>query len=196
MNYLAHLFLANGTPESLIGNLLGDFAKGSVKSLYTAEIRKGIELHRSVDTYTDAHHIFRSSKRLIADRRRRFSGIMVDVFYDHFLAKHWNEYSDVSLDAFSSRVYAILADNQAILPASLLQLIPLMKAHDLLASYKQIEGIDNALKRIATRIKWQNNLGGGIEDLIANYQQLEADFCTFFPELINYAQTYCYQEEF
>lgn len=194
MNYLAHLFLAKNTPESLIGNLLGDFAKGSVKSLYTEEIRKGIELHRSVDTYTDAHYIFRSSKRLIAQPRRRFSGIMIDVFYDHFLARYWSEYSEVSLEAFSSRVYTILADNQAILPESLLQIVPTMKAHDLLASYKEIRGIDRALKRIATRIKWQNNLGDGIDDLIANYQQLEADFRAFFPEVVDYAQTYCYQE--
>lgn len=193
MNYLAHLFLAKDTPESLIGNLLGDFAKGSVKSLYTEEIRKGIELHRSVDTYTDSHHIFRSSKRLIAQPRRKFSGILVDVFYDHFLARHWSEYSDVALDAFSSRVYAILADNQAILPQSLLQIIPMMKAYDLLASYQEIGGIDRALSRIATRIRWQNNLADGTEDLIANYQQLEADFCAFFPELIHYVQTYCYQ---
>lgn len=194
MNYLAHLFLVKDTPESLIGNLLGDFAKGSIQHLYTAEIRKGIELHRSVDTYTDSHHIFRASKRLIADRRRRFSGILVDVFYDHFLARHWNEYSNVALDDFSSRVYKILADNQAILPQSLLQIVPMMQAYDLLASYKEIRGIDNALKRIATRIKWQNNLADGIEDLVANYQQLEVDFCAFFPEVVNYAKTYSYQQ--
>lgn len=194
MNYLAHLFLAKDTPESLIGNLLGDFTKGSVECLYTAEIRKGIELHRRVDTYTDAHHIFRASKRLIAKQRRRLSGIMIDVFYDHFLARHWSEYSDVPLDDFSSRVYKILADNQAILPESLRLIIPRMKAYDLLGSYKEIQGIDTALKRIATRIKWQNNLGDGIEDLLANYQQIEADFCAFFPEVRNYANTYCYQQ--
>ncbi len=194
MNYLAHLFLANDTPESLLGNLLGDFAKGSVECLYTAEIRKGIELHRRVDTYTDAHHIFRASKKLIAKQRRRLSGIMVDVFYDHFLARHWSEYSDVPLDNFSSRVYKILADNQAILPESLRLIVPRMKTYDLLGSYKEIQGIDIALKRIATRIKWHNNLGDGIEDLLANYQQIEADFCAFFPEVINYANTYCYQE--
>jgi len=194
MNYLAHLFLAKDTPESLIGNLLGDFTKGSVEYLYTAEIRKGIELHRRVDTYTDAHHIFRASKRLIAKQRSRLSGIMIDVFYDHFLARHWSEYSDVPLDDFSSRVYKILADNQAILPESLKLIVPRMKAYDLLGSYKEIQGIDIALKRIADRIKWQNNLGDGIEDLLANYQQIEADFCAFFPEVINYANTYCYQK--
>ena len=194
MNYLAHLFLAKDTPESLIGNLVGDFTKGSVEYLYTAEIRKGIELHRRVDTYTDAHHIFRASKRLIVKHRRRFSGILIDVFYDHFLARHWSEYSDVPLDDFSSRIYKILADNQAILPESLRLIVPRMKAYDLLGSYKEIQGIDIALKRIANRIKWQNNLGDGIEDLLANYQQIEADFCAFFPEVINYANTYCYQK--
>lgn len=194
MNYLAHLFLAQDTPESLIGNLLGDFAKGSVECLYTVEIRKGIELHRRVDTYTDAHHVFRSSKRLIAKPRSKFSGIMIDVFYDHFLARHWSEYSDIALDDFASRVYKILVDNHAILPEALRQIVPRMKAYNLLVSYQEIQGIDTALKRIATRIKWQNTLGDGIEDLLANYQQIEADFCVFFPELINYVKTYSYQK--
>ena len=86
MNYLAHLFLSDGTPESLIGNLLGDFVKGSIENIYSLKIIEGIYLHRKIDSFTDSHPIFRSSKRLIGVDRRRFSGIMIDVFYDHFLA--------------------------------------------------------------------------------------------------------------
>ncbi len=95
MNYLAHFFLAENTPESLLGNLLGDFVKGSAVNLYPQEIIKGIYLHRKVDSYTDSHAIVRSSKSLVCSQRRRFAGVLIDVFYDHFLAKNWREYSEV-----------------------------------------------------------------------------------------------------
>ncbi|MEG3876947.1 ACP phosphodiesterase [Microcoleus sp. herbarium7] len=186
MNYLAHLFLADGTPESLIGNLLGDFVKGGAVSLYSEEIRKGIDLHRKVDSYTDSHAIVRSSKSLVCSQRRRFAGVLIDMFYDHFLAKNWREYSEVPLPDFARGVYKILQDSRDILPASLQQVVPTIIARDLLCSYRKIDGIDTALNRMSARIKRTNNLAGGVEDLTASYQQLESDFRAFFPHLISY----------
>ncbi len=188
MNYLAHLFLCECTPESFIGNLLGDFAKGSVKHIYTNEIKKGIDLHRKIDLYTDSHRIVRSSKSLICLKRRRFAGIMIDLFYDHFLAKNWAEYSEIPLFDFSQCVYQALQTNQEILPESLKIILAEMIAQDWLTSYSEVRGIDNALKRIAARIKRTNNLADGVEDLISNSQRLESDFWTFFPDLINYTK--------
>ena len=188
MNYLAHLFLAEGTPESLIGNLLGDFVKGSAVNLYDLEIRKGIDLHRKVDIYTDSHAIVRSSKSLISPQRRRFAGVLVDVFYDHFLAKNWLEYSEVPLPDFARGVYQVLQDSRDILPESLNQIVPTIIARDLLCSYREIGGIDTAINRMSARIKRANNLAGGVEDLTANYQQFESHFRAFFPLLIIYAR--------
>jgi acyl carrier protein phosphodiesterase len=190
MNYLAHLFLSEGTPESLIGNLLGDFVKGSAVNLYSEEIIKGIDLHRKVDSYTDSHAIVRSSKSLVCSQRRRFAGVLTDVFYDHFLAKNWLEYSEIPLRDFSIGVYKILQDSRDILPESLKQVIPIMIDRDLFGSYKEIGGIDIALNRMSARIKRTNNLAGGVEDLTANYQQFESDFRAFFPDLISYVTTY------
>jgi acyl carrier protein phosphodiesterase len=190
MNYLAHLFLSEGTPESLIGNLLGDFVKGSAVNLYPQEIIKGIYLHRKVDSYTDSHAIVRSSKSLVCHERCRFAGVLIDVFYDHFLAKNWLEYSEIPLREFSVRVYKILQDSRDILPESLKQVMPTIIDRDLLGSYQEIEGINRALNRMSLRIKRTNNLAGGIEDLTANYQQLESDFRAFFPDLISYVTTY------
>ncbi|MGL5058504.1 MAG: ACP phosphodiesterase [Microcoleus sp.] len=190
MNYLAHLFLAEGTAESLIGNLLGDFVKGSAIELYDREIIKGIDLHRKVDIYTDSHAIVRSSKSLISSQRRRFAGVLVDVFYDHFLAKNWREYSDVPLRDFARHAYNILQDNREILPASLQRVLPTIIARDLLSSYQEISEIGITLARMSARIKRSNNLASGIEDLTVNYQQLESDFRIFFPELINYVKIY------
>ena len=189
MNYLAHLFLSDGTPASLIGNLLGDFVKGSAVNLYPEEIRNGIDLHRKVDRYTDSHAIVRSSISLVCAQRRRFAGVLVDVFYDHFLAKNWLEYSEIPLRDFSRNSYKVLQDNRDILPESLQRVMPQIIARDLLGSYQEIGGIDNALNRISARIKRTNNLADGIEDLTVNYQQLESDFRAFFPNLISYAAT-------
>ncbi|NJS42298.1 DUF479 domain-containing protein [Candidatus Gracilibacteria bacterium] len=189
MNYLAHLFYQQATPESLIGNLLGDFVKGSTVNLYDGEIRKGIDLHRKVDSYTDSHVIVRSSKSLISPQRRRFAGVLVDVFYDHFLAKNWREYSEVPLSDFARCAYKILQDNRDILPESLQRVLPIIIARDLLSSYQEISEIASTLARMSARIKRINNLASGIEDLTVNYQQLESDFRAFFPDLISYAAT-------
>ena len=189
MNYLAHLFLSDGTPESLIGNLLGDFVKGSIEDIYSAEIIKGIYLHRKIDSYTDSHPIFRSSKKLISVDRRRFSGIMIDVFYDHFLAKNWSNYSSITLDDFANRVYQVLQEHKKILPNRLKRILPDMIAYDWLASYKETTAIDRAINGLSYRIKRKNNLFGGVEELFLNYQQLQADFSLFFPELIDYTLT-------
>ncbi|MEG4056240.1 MULTISPECIES: ACP phosphodiesterase [unclassified Microcoleus] len=187
MNYLAHLFLSEGTPESLIGNLLGDFVKGTALNLYSEEIRKGIDLHRKVDSYTDSHPIVRSSKSLVSSHRRRFAGVLIDVFYDHFLAKNWLEYSEIPLRDFSQDVYKILQDNRDILPDSLQRVLPTIIARDLLSSYQEIAEIGITLTRMSARLKRTNNLASGIEDLTANYQRLESDFRDFFPDLIKYA---------
>jgi len=189
MNYLAHLFLSDGTPESLIGNLLGDFVKGSIENIYSLKIIEGIYLHRKIDSFTDSHPIFRSSKRLIALDRRRFSGIMIDVFYDHFLAKNWSNYSSIPLPDFTNYVYQVLQENQKILPEQLKNILPDMIAHDWLASYRETSTINRAINGISRRIKRKNNLFGGVEELLLNYQQLQSDFSIFFPELINYSLT-------
>lgn len=190
MNYLAHLFLSKRTPESLIGNLLGDFAKGSVEEIYSDEIKQGVHLHRQIDIYTDTNSIVRSSKSFISLNRRRFAGIMIDIFYDHFLAKNWVKYSEIPLINFSQSVYQVLKNNQNILPESLKLILPEMIVQDWLTSYSDVRGIDNALKRIAARIKRTNNLGNGVEELVSNYQQFESHFVTFFPDLINYTKSF------
>jgi acyl carrier protein phosphodiesterase len=194
VNYLAHLFLAEGTPESMIGNLLGDFVKGSAVNLYGGKIRQGIDLHRKVDSYTDSHAIVRSSKSLISPLRRRFSGVLVDVFYDHFLAKNWREYSEVPLRDFARHAYQILQENREILPESLQRVLPIIISRDLLSSYQEIAAIASTLTRMSARMRRTNNLAGGIEDLTVNYQQLESDFRAFFPDLISYVATCKYSD--
>ncbi len=188
MNYLAHLFLADDTPESLIGNLLGDFVKGRAKEQYSNFIQRGIELHRKVDFYTDSHQVVRNAKQLVSLPRRRYAGILLDMFYDHFLANHWQDYSQTKLNNFTEKVYAVLLQNQTILPDKLRIILPLIIGQDLLGSYQEIDGIDRALKRIAPRLRNGEIFASGIEELQAHYKEFDLSFQDFFPDLVRYVR--------
>jgi acyl carrier protein phosphodiesterase len=190
MNYLAHLYLAEDSADSIIGNLLGDFVKGRLDDRYGEEIVRGITTHRKVDSFTDSHELILSSKRLVSAERRRFSGIIVDLGFDHFLARNWSEYSSVDLGVFTEKIYDLLKDNENLLPDGLKSVVPRMVEEDWLGSYKEVEGVGKALDRIARRFKRENKLGGAVEELVKNYKELEENFRAFFPQLISYVESY------
>ncbi len=192
MNYLAHLFLAENTPKSRLGNFLGDFVKGKLErsyDLYNREIIKGISTHRQVDCFTDRHEIYLQSKRRIIADQGRFSGISIDIFYDHFLAKNWLSFSQEKLESFADNFYKILNRNQDLLPHKLKNFFPKMVAENWLVSYRTIEGIRVTCGRLAKRIKRKNRLLTAHKELQQNYSELESDFLTFFPQLIGYVET-------
>lgn len=187
MNFLAHLYLADDNDDALIGNLLGDFVKGDPAGRYNAAITKGIMLHRNVDTFADSHTVTRMSRNRFSVARRRFAGVIVDVCYDHFLALHWNRYSDVTLDAFARNVYDVLGANRPILPERLKRILGLMVSEDWLGGYVRIGRVGTTLDRIAGRLSRGDQFKGAIVEVEANYGHLERDFSTFFPELIAFA---------
>jgi acyl carrier protein phosphodiesterase len=188
MNYLAHLFLAGPEPEALLGALMGDFVKGVLDQRYPAAVTRALALHRRIDTFTDAHPVTAASRARISPERRRFAGIIVDVSYDHFLARHWGEHAHEPLDAFTARVYALLEQHDALLPERLRLIAPRMAQADWLASYAQVESIHAALDRMSLRLKRENRLAGAGAELEANYAALEADFRAFFPDLVRFVQ--------
>jgi acyl carrier protein phosphodiesterase len=190
MNYLAHLYLAEDSADSIIGNLLGDFVKGRLDDRYGEEIVKGITTHRKVDSFTDSHELVLMSRRLISPERRRFSGIIVDLGFDHFLARNWSEYSSVDLGVFTKKIYDLLKDHENLLSDGLKSVVPRMAEEDWLGSYKEIEGIGKALDRISRRFKRENNLTGAVEELVKNYKKLEENFRAFFPQLTSYVYNY------
>jgi acyl carrier protein phosphodiesterase len=187
MNYLAHLYLAEDSPESLLGNLLGDFVKGSAINGYSEAIKRGIILHRKIDAYTDAHPVAIASKQSIGAINKRYAGIIIDIFYDHFLASQWDKYSCVPLESFAEKIYQVLEDYQEILPAALQRATPKIVAGNWLVSYANIDYIDVVLNRTSKRIKRQNSLGSAVSDLIANYDLLSMHFHSFFPDLIDFS---------
>lgn len=186
MNYLAHAFLARATPELLTGGMLGDFVKGEWQLHdYPPDIRAGIHLHRAIDRFTDSHPAVLASRALISPVRRRFAGILVDVFYDHYLARHWGRFSDQPLGEFTGHVYATLWPQRAGFPERLQRILPWMRADDWLASYAEVEAVDAALRGIARRFARYPRaavLAEGVGELLDNYDALENHFHKFFPE--------------
>ncbi|MFM7218222.1 MAG: ACP phosphodiesterase [Bacteroidota bacterium] len=187
MNFLAHLFLSGDDPEVMIGNFIADHVKGNRKDAYPDGIRKGIELHRAIDHFTDTHPVTAFSRQLLYDSQSKYSGVVVDLFYDHFLAANFNAYSTVELHEFIQQAYSTLSDNQAVLPEQVRIFLPMMIERNWLGGYVTVDGIGRSLKGLSKRVNFPNRMHEAEEDLRRLYPALEAHFRAFFPELINFA---------
>jgi len=189
MNYLAHLYLADNTAHSLLGNLMADFVKGKLDDNYPPELLKGIKLHRQVDKYTDNHDIFRLSKKRVRKDLSRYAGILIDVYYDHFLATNWELYSQTSLNHQLDIWLDTLDTNYEFeIPEKLEIVLETLQKDKWILNYKNLDGIEKALVRISQRIRFKNNLSSGIHDLKDNYDELNKDFKCFFPQLLAFVQ--------
>ncbi len=190
MNYLAHCYFSSGSQNSLYGNLLGDFVKGSSHGYLDQEILDGIKLHRAIDKFTDSHPVVIQSKNRISKERKRFSGIMIDVFYDHFLAMHWDNFSSTDFNTQTKEWYKKLnAETDIKLPERMKTTVHMMRNKDLFSMYKTFDGISIAINGISRRIRFDNELAGGGKELEKNYSSLENDFHQFFPQLVQYVKT-------
>ncbi|WP_137939783.1 ACP phosphodiesterase [Chitinivorax sp. B] len=183
-NYLAHLLLAENSPQGRVGNLLGDFMKLQHAAHLPLALQRGMSLHQAMDGFTDRHPCVLNSKGRITPLRRRYAGILVDIFYDHFLAQHWTCYASVPLEIFTNQVYAELSSMYEVLPPRLQDILPIMSANNWLLRYRDIDGIDQVLQRFSQhRLSRANPLGDAIIELTDQYQGLGDDFQQFFPEL-------------
>lgn len=191
VNYLAHAFLSCHSPEAVIGALLGDFVKGPVADHHPPAVRAAIQLHRAIDRYTDEHPIVRASRALVSPARRRFAGVLVDVFYDHFLARDFARYSATPLEDFTQRVYEMLARQRETYPERMQRLLPRMVATDWLASYARLESVDAALNGIARRLRRfprAQVLTTAVEELEREYPRFRQHFHAFFPEVLRFVE--------
>ena len=189
MNFIAHLYFADDTPDSLLGSLLADFVKGNSYQAFNAEIMAGIKLHRMIDKYTDFHPTVKLSKRRISKKRRRFAGVLTDIFYDHFLAKNWSRFSDTRFSWQIGRwCQGIQAASRAGIPEGFKLMLDRITLKDLLNSYRTINGIGQAVDRLSDRVRFKNSLFGGGEELVNCYHLLDKDFNHFFPQLTEYVE--------
>jgi acyl carrier protein phosphodiesterase len=186
VNFLAHLYLSPETPEGRLGSFLGDHVKGPLERAdYPPAVLAAVRLHRAVDMFTDTHPAVRESKARISPARRRYAGILVDIFYDHFLAADWSRHHPMPLGEYVRSVYRDVGSPAFALPPRLAAMLPRLIEHDWLTAYRHTDGIAQTLEAMARRIPHAAALAGGIDELVRHHDALREDFERFFPEVVS-----------
>jgi acyl carrier protein phosphodiesterase len=184
MNFLAHIYLSGNNPKVMTGNFIGDFVKGRhLYDQFEKDIAHGIEIHRAIDLFTDTNPVVGLSKQRLRPVYRHYSSVIVDIFYDHFLAANWQDYHERPLAAFAAECYATIASFDAILPTGVKQMLPHMMRGNWLVNYAQIEGIHGALTGMSHRTKYDSKMDQAVNDLREHYDAFAYEFRQFFPLL-------------
>ncbi len=191
VNFLAHLYLSGDDPEIMIGNFIGDFVKGrNLTEQFGEKIACGIVLHRAIDEFTDHHEIVKRSKARLWTKYGHYSGVIVDIFYDHFLALNWKYYSTEPLEVYAARAYGHLTTHEAILPDRVKEMLPYMMQGNWLVNYARFEGMKRALSGMARRATFDSKMEQAIDDLQLQHEDFQKDFSLFFPELERFSQNF------
>ncbi|MFA9191476.1 ACP phosphodiesterase [Flavobacterium sp. FZUC8N2.13] len=188
MNFLAHIYLSGDNDLIKIGNFMADGIRGKQFENFPKEIQKGIILHRAIDTFTDAHPVFRESTKRLHERYHHYAGVIVDIFYDHFLAKNWTKYSNDNLEEYINLFYQSLHTNIDFLTERTKGMMPYMINQNWLLSYRTIDGISQILTQMDHRTKNQSNMRFASEELQTFYTEFEEEFSLFFEDLRLHAQ--------
>lgn len=187
MNFLAHIYLSGDNDLIKIGNFMADGIHGKNLEHFSKDIRKGIILHRAIDTFTDAHPLFRKSTKRLHPNYHHYSGIIVDIFYDHFLAKNWSKYATQDLEEYCNVFYKSLETNYDLLAEKVKKMLPFIKAQNWLLSYQTIEGIEIILEKMDNRMRRDSIMRLSVAELRTYYFEFESEFTVFFDELIIYS---------
>lgn len=183
MNFLAHIYLSGENDLLKIGNFMADSIHGNRYEEYQTDIKKGILLHRFIDSFTDAHPIYRKSKHRLHEKYGHYSGVIMDMIYDHFLAKNWTAYSNVSLEEYAARFYELLKTNFELLTEKVQGMYPYMVSRNWLVSYASISGLEVILFQMDHRTKNRVHMQNAIQELQLFYAEFESEFTQFFEAL-------------
>lgn len=186
MNFLAHLHLSYPDQAEMVGNFIGDYVKGSKFKDYPADISRGIQLHRKIDSFTDSHTLQRECKVLFREDFGLYAGIITDMLFDHLLAKNWNKYCEITLVEFTDYAYKSLYSFHSKLPERVQYFLPKMKAIDRLYSYKSIEGLTEAMQLMTKYTSLPDYTEKAITTIESNIDFLEHKFDDFYQELMKY----------
>lgn len=183
MNYLAHIYLSGDNDLLKIGNFMADSVRGNSYLNYPEEIKKGILLHRYIDTFTDAHPIYRKSKHRLHQKYGHYSGVIMDIVYDHYLAKNWANYSDQKLEHYADNFYKLLQDNYYVLTDRTKGMLPYLMTGNWLVSYATLAGLEIILFQMDYRTKHRAHMQEAMVELAQFYTEFEDEFRLFFEEL-------------
>ena len=189
MNLLAHLYLSGKDPQIILGNFIADAVKGRrQQQKYNRKIQEGINLHRSIDAFTDNHPKIRHSTLLLRSKYHMYAGVIIDIAFDHFLAKNWGYFADFNMDTFINNIHELLLKNYKTLPAQTRKFLPFMILNNWLKSYSQLNGLHQSLTGLSRRTTFNSGMEFAIEDIKFHYEIMQQDFFEFFPELIDFVR--------
>lgn len=183
MNFLGHFYLAGDSESLIVGNFIADFVKGKKYNKYPKDISEGIIMHRSIDYFTDQHPMFRQSRNRLRENHGLFSGVIVDMFYDHVLAKNWNQYSSQGLKDYSQHIYEVIEKYWSDLPVESQYMLPFMRDHNWLLRYAEVDGIHRSLEGMSRRTKYPNRMNVATVELKKHFDQFETEFKVFFEDI-------------
>ena len=193
MNFLFHMLLSGTDDRILAGNFMGDFVKGPLLDRFPERISQGITLHRRIDSFASRAEQFQNSRRCLDPHYGLYRGVLVDLFYDHFLVREWSDWSDEPFDRYLARTRAIIEQQRDELPERMQPLLPII-FEELLPSYGKVSGIGRALERMSRRVTRANPLAGGEAELLRHYQDLRTDFRGFMPLVRSFAEEFIAEE--
>lgn len=188
MNFLAHLSLSDNDEDIMIGNFIADAVRSSQWPEYNSDIVRGIQLHHKIDFFTDNHPVVEASKKLLRPRHGKYTPVVVDIIYDHFLASKYQEYYEVDLERFAADTYAMLRRRWADLPQAIRRMLPYMERGNWLVNYGNDEGLARVFSGMSRRANFKNQMQDATSDLIEFYQEFEDHFGNFYPRLMAYAE--------
>jgi acyl carrier protein phosphodiesterase len=188
VNYLAHIYLSNEEEEITLGNFIADGVKGKKYVQFPLGIQQGILLHRAIDSYTDAHPIVRKSTKRLHKKYSHYSGVIVDILYDHFLAKNWTQYHSIPLHKYTENFYNLINSNFDRLTPRIQKMMPYMIEQNWLLSYASIDGIGKILDQMNRRTNNQSKMNLAVLELTTYYKEFEEEFTLFFEDLKKYSK--------
>jgi len=183
MNYLAHAFLSFHKPEVMVGNMISDFVKGKLQYTYPPPIQVGIQLHRYIDAFTDAHIITKEAATYFKPAVGLYAGAFVDIVYDHFLAIDAQQFHPLTLQQFSLNTYQTLEANKIHLPITFVKMLPYMVQHNWLYNYQYKWGIEKSFNGMVKRAKYLSSANAAFEIFNSNYLALQLLYQSFIKEV-------------
>jgi len=188
MNVLAHIYLSGDSDEIIIGNYIGDYVKGRDYLKYPEQIRKGIIIHRNIDSFTDKHPVVQRSKLLFSKKYNKYAGVVTDILYDHYLTREWDFFSRRPIESVTYQFYRAMVNNYDILPDKVKDRIPFFIINNWLESYRTSRGLKKVLVAMSKRTSLPNEARYAIKTFKKNYYSLNDDFMEFFPQLIDFVE--------
>ena len=190
MNFLAHIYLSGESDELKIGNFIGDFVKASDMKNFTDSINQGVRMHWAIDEFTDQHLVVQKSKDRLRPKYGHYAGVIVDIYYDHFLALNWKNYHPKALRTYVDEQYKMLQNNTHILPKKVVAMLPYMIKYDWLYNYQYFEGIERVMQGMANRSNFNSKMEQSVVELKKYHEEFEKEFQEFFPELKAFCSTF------